>query len=443
MSTSGLMIQSIGNWFLRYRRYFFGAGTVILVAWSFHVVQFLQARPATLWMNMYWFSDIKGWGGLLEFLKELRTGIPPALATIEIISDILIQSVKWWIRDGYHVLIVMMFALPLYLVRGKWLDALIAWGLGLVFVAAMARISPGNPELYDAALGAFIMCYLVISQLSFRKTIRPWIGKLLAVSAGFFLAMIELARPFMLVLLPMLVAWNVYHYWPARHRVVYFLVPVLLLSGGWHLKLLTLNKGQVLWSNHSGSNLSGAWHPIVDWEHLDTVLLPEEPPIHKPLWKNLNTDTHTYNSQLRKQAVWDAMQKKPQQSWDHLVRQFFIFTGVRTNIYKHDPQGPLITIYRWSGRILFGLLGLLLAAALVRILRNPKKIFETESVILIFAAYISFIPIIGDTNEEARFLFPVLPLLMVISSYGIARGEAILKQIKSRPPEDAPPASTH
>lgn len=427
------MIAAAGNWINHHRKWIFLLGVLALAGFGFHAVQFLKARPSTLWMNMYWFSDIKGWSGAGRFFLELKTGIPPALSAIEVISDQLFQSVRWWSVDAYHVLIVLMFVLPLYFVRSKWSDALLTWALGGVFVAGMAAISPGNPELYDAAFPAFFLLYFIFSEQSFRSNQKNGLANTLAALAGFFLALTELTRPFMLVMLPLLVAWNLYHSWQAgRARILWFLVPLLLLSGGWHAKLLIFNRGQLLWSNHSGSNLSGGWYPVVDWAHLDTVLLPEDPPLRPPMWHNLNTYTHTYNSQLRKQAVWDAIRQKPGESWQHFVNQFFLFTGVRTDIYNHQPEGSLITVYRWCGRILLGVLGLLLLTLGVQLLKNPRKIFETRSVILIFTAYISFIPIIGDTNEEARFLFPVLPLLMITGSYGLAALEDLVQRVRQR-----------
>jgi hypothetical protein len=132
---------------------------------------------------------------------------------------------------------------------------------------------------------------------------------------------------------------------------------------------------------------------------------------------------------VRKQHVWDAMRAQPGKALQHFVDQLLIFTGVRTDIYVHRPEGPLITIYRWCGRLLFGVLGLLLLRLAFRLFKNPRVLFETESVILVFAAYISFIPIIGDTNEEARFLFPVLPLLMITASYGLGVAEPLLRRL--------------
>ena len=428
------MMEAAGNWLNRYRRGIFLAGVLLLTGYGFHTVQFLRARPATLWMNIYWFPDIGGWKGFRQYLLDLKTGIPPVLSSIEIISDQLFQTIRWWTVDVYHFFIVLMFVLPLYFVRRKWADALLAWGLGALFITAMAVISPGNPEMYDAAFPAFFLLYFFFSELSFRENPKAWQANTLAGLAGFFLSMTELARPFMLVMVPLLVIWNLWRLWPAgRARVLWFLLPLLLFSGGWHAKLLIFNRGQLLWSNHSGSNFSGAWYPFADWGYLDTIILPEEPPLHEPLWHNINTYTHGYNSQVRKNHVWTAMKAQPGKALNHFIDQLLIFTGVRTDIYVHQPQGPLITVYRWCGRALFVVLGLLLLALPFRIWKNPRSLFETETAILIFAAYISFIPIIGDTNEEARFLFPVLTLLMIVPSYGLAAVEPLIRRMRRRP----------
>ena len=163
-------------------------GIAGLIAYGFHAVQFLKARAATHWMNIYWLSDIRDWQELTVYWRELKTGIPPVLSTVEIVSVLLTGSARWWIVDAYHVFMVFAFVLPLYFVRRKWLDAILGWVLCLLFLTAVARISPANPEFYDVAFPCFALAYFIFTDLSFKKKYKPRILNLYALTAGFFLS---------------------------------------------------------------------------------------------------------------------------------------------------------------------------------------------------------------------------------------------------------------
>ena len=76
------------------------------------------------------------------------------------------------------------------------------------------------------------------------KAHNVWLGIVPAILGGFFLSMAELARPFMILLLPILLLICGYQYFQAKRPwlLAAFLLPVLVFSGGWHVKLLLHNE---------------------------------------------------------------------------------------------------------------------------------------------------------------------------------------------------------
>ena len=91
------------------------------------------------------------------------------------------------------------------------------------------------------------------------------------------LALLELTRPFMIFLLPLflVVEWHrIYLHAPRRQSALAaFLLPVVVLSGGWHLHLFLAHDHQIAWTNISGYNLQRAWEDfdpeIRAVQHLD------------------------------------------------------------------------------------------------------------------------------------------------------------------------------
>jgi hypothetical protein len=244
------------------------------------------------------------------------------------------------------------------------------------------------------------------------------------------LACLELTRPFIVFVVPFLIAYNLFHYSTHNRvhnrrrltrRLICFLLPILLLSGGWHSKLWLLNDGQFNWSNHAGSNLAMAWQPVVDANALGGALEPEEPRRGAMRWTHLDTDVHRRNSQARQHAVFEGVIRNPKLATKLLSEKVLHFMSVPTDMYQYQLRGPLITVYQWVGRFLFVGLLFLLVTNLVRVARDWQALFATEVVMTFYAAFVSFVSAIGGTHEGARFVIPVLPFLIVVAGRIITR----------------------
>ena len=403
---------------LNQHRFLLFSGLYIwFISYAYIALKSVTALPATRWMNIFNFGPFAEWENLITYFRDLRTGVPPVLSALEAFSFHWSESYQWVIQDFYRLSIILMLVLPVFLTRRRMGELMGCLAAAWLFLEAVLIIAPMNPQLYDTVLPAFLLLYLLFSHLSFDPKRKNWLALLLAFFAGFFLSMAELSRPFILMLLPFLLIYNYYHYRKLSWvRFMVFLVPVLLISGGWHLKLLIYNQGQIVWSNHSGFNLSNAWAGLVDWDEIAPQFQPEAPPLEENpwTWENINTQIHYENSKIRQRAVRSGMVSQPGKALGRFWERVVIFTGPRTDMYEGNPKGPVISLYRAVVHVLFWILGFLLIRSVLMIYRDRTYVFGSEFAIIFITGFMCFMPIIGENGEEARFTLSVLSWLMLI-----------------------------
>lgn len=412
---------------------------VLFSAWVYYAsfaTHPLYGVVSTAWMNVYSIFPEewpKSWQEIREFFWDLRTGIPPLFSFLEITAYKYTESVVWILKGFYRKAIIVMLLLPIFFSQRRVIDLSLLLLLATLFLEAIVLVHPANPQYYDVVFPSFIMLYLLLNRASWKGNYKPWIANALAITSGLFLTWAELSRPFMIALVPLLILWSLYHYIKAKkiRRFLYFLIPIILFSGLWHAKLL-YRHNQLIWSNHSGQNFLQAWLHMVDFDELQKQFHPEEPPLQEGLWNNINTEVHYQNTEMRKSAAIEAITSNPGEAWKHFVYKTLVFTGPRTQMYAHDPQGPIIDIYKLVGRSLFILLGILMLESLVRVIRDPKQLASMRIAIIGITAFLSLMPIIGEDGEEARFAVSVLPFLMICAVYGAESIEELLAWIKKR-----------
>lgn len=427
------LLRQLGGWLRRDHRWALAALYAAWIYYASFATHRVIAEPATSWMRIYSYRDFGSWTSILEYLRDLRTGIPPALSAVELISFKLSGSIAWIIKGLYRKSMILMLLLPALLVPFRWRTALPVLGAAAILLEGILLVyANGNAQIYDVMLPAFVLMFFALHRGSLG-TARPWLGGALALLAGFFLAMAELARPFMLAMLPLLLLYAGREYALRRQwkRLIWLLLPVLLISGGWHLKLLLRQDGQILWSNHGGSNLFRAWMPLVDQERVRPLLEPEAPPLNDFgwAWPNLNTEVHTRNSALLGRAVREGVAAHPREAIAMLWDKALIFMHPQTKLYDHDPQGPWISAYRLLVRGLFGVLAIMLLRALLRAIRRPASILELETMAAGLTLFLTLMPVIGEAGEEARFLVSVLPMLLLTAAMG---AEAAAQGVQQR-----------
>lgn len=386
------------------------AGFAIYASFATHKV---AALPATRWMNIFNFGPFETWQGVWDYLWNLRTGVPPAISAVEVISFKLTGSYEWVIKGLYRKALIAMIILPIFFTPRRIRDYLLHYALSWVMLFALIKIVMGNAQVYDVLLPVFLMLFLGLFRWSKQMDHRPGWQLALVTFSGFFLSMAELARPFMIALLPILLIYIGYHLWGNKKQLLLFLLPVLLFSGGWHAKLL-LRHGQLIWSNHSGSNLVGAWAPLLDHPALDATLEPEAPPleVNDWTWENLNTEAHAHNSAKRKAAVAAAIKAQPAAARDHFLQKIETFTEPQVGMYAYHPEGWAVDAYKGIIHAAFWMLGFLLLRALWSSIRNWRYVFSTEAMLIGTTAFLTLMPVIGESGEEARFLVSVVPFLI-------------------------------
>lgn len=418
-------MAKILTWLRTYRR------PLLLLLCAFIVYQYaisqanqykLFAWPATRWMNIYNYADFQSWEQVGDYFLELRTGVPPVASLLEIIAYKTTDTWKPITEGLYRQFLALLFALPFFFLRGRWWEVVLGLAVAWVMVDSTMIVHKGNPQLYDVMLPVFLMLYFLFSKAS-QSSLR---GTLIwAVLAGFFLSMAELSRPFMIAIIPLFLLYQGFLYFKTdkpkgKAKFIAFLVPLLLFSGAWHAKLL-VRHGQLIWSNHGGSNLVNAWQPIVDFKALNPQLQTEAPPLMDNAWTatNLNTEVHAINSKLRSKAVVEGVKAHPWEAWQHFQYKANVFLEPRVDMYAYKPDADILVAYKWLVNAAYGILGFLVVRLLSIVWVKPRYLLSEEAALVVLTVFLTVMPIIGENGEEARFMVSVLPLLLLTAYYGL------------------------
>lgn len=360
------------------------------------------------WMYIFQVQDFAGWAAVLEFFRDLRIAIPPWLAALEFIDYALTGTNDWVPVYLYRASMVGAFVLALALTYPSFRRLALSVPLAILFLAAARLIHPAGPNVYDAVYPLLLLGYFLVLRAA------PGSG-LAALAAGLLLALAELTRPFVLLLLPILllgVAAN-----PALRRasrLLPFLLPLVVLSGGWHAYQFRAH-GQVFWSNHGGYNLQRAW-PMVEMP----PLVPETvPPKRAPdRMESFNTPEHVENSRRLQQAILGHIVAHPLASAMHALERVSALVSGEVVLHGEVPSSPVIAAYQVVVKYpaLWMLLGALtIAIAIVVHPRRAGRILADDGNLLILATAATIaIVALTEAGEEARFMIALLPALAAV-----------------------------
>jgi hypothetical protein len=379
------------------------------------------AWPATSWMFIYSPGDFATTRDLITFLEELRAPIPPAISAAEIIDFQLTGTTDVVTNYLYKATLVGAYLLALWLTYPSLSRLILSFVTSIIFLWATTLVHPLNPQVYDAFLPFFILMSLAL--LRVVTSVPPGksgVAYVVCGFAGFFLSMAELARPFMLAVLPILLVGAYLRLRGAVQRLfAVLLVPLALFSGVWHAHLITAHH-QLLSTNHSGFNLLRAWRetPI----RLN-ALVPEahRNPVAKDRWPNLNTAEHYVNSQVLERDVLTYILTNPGQALPHAVAQIVHFISAPTSTYagtSHErtvPYHPVLGVYRVvaPASFLFMLANVVvLAVYTIKAGARFHLVLAFPENLLLIVAFLSLLVLsLGEANEEARLVISMLPLL--------------------------------
>lgn len=395
--------------------------TAALVTIGAVLVRDAVATPATTWMHMYRPGDFPRAADLFGFLRELRVPIPPAIAAAEILAFQRCGSTDLVTADFYRIALIGAYVLALWLTYPSFARMAASFLASVVFLWATVVIHPANPQVYDIALPFFALGFVTLvgiaGALQFR---RHGVALACSMGAGLCLSLTELSRPFVLVLLPLLIAGSYRCLAADRRLFVGLLIPLCVLSGTWHVHLFAAHD-QVLASNYSGFNLRRAWPqaPLPEGMY-ETSTQPGD----AVRWPNINTAEQRMASRRLQRVILSYMIAHPVEAGVHAVRLLVRFAAPQTAFYGGvAPPDRILSAYRIvaPASFLFAIAsGCLLA---FRVLRVPRLWLHTlgspDSLLLIIACGSLLALGLGEAHEEARLALSLLPLL---AAYPMPRG---------------------
>ncbi|MCC7048202.1 MAG: hypothetical protein IT562_15925 [Alphaproteobacteria bacterium] len=379
------------------------AGFVVFAAF---LVRDAVGVPSIAWMNHYAPQDFPTPRSLVDLLWNTRLPLPPLLTAAEILNfqfDGTTGLVTAWL---YRFCLVASYALALWLARRCVAQFAVALALSVVFLWATTVIHPAGAWVYDLLLPTLLLGFVACLRLA-GGVERAWPAFL----AGLFLSLAELTRPYMVLLLPLLAGGALVRLWQAPRRLrIAFVLPLVALSGAWHLHQFA-SHGQIAWSNHGGFNLLNAW-PMVGVP--DLVPESQEPAAAGRYWQ-LDTQAHSENNRRAASAVLGFVMANPLRALVHAAERVGILVSAPVAYMRSDPRHWILPLYRVAARYaaVYALLAAscIVLAALWRPRAAPRLLARTDNLLLLTAALSLLVVAIADHGEEARFLLMLLPLL--------------------------------
>ena len=379
-----------------------------------NLVAGMDSIPSVGWMFMHHPDDFRdySWAAIFDFLWSLRTGIPPFFAGLELVLVKLTGSAEWVTVYGYQMALISVYLLAMLLARVSpwryWISVLVSG----VFFYTTVLVHPGLPVSYDLFFPLFFLLFVTFLRWATTEMEGRW-AIFAAVLSGFFLAMTELSRPFVIYWMPVMLvlAWRML----GRSRKLWlgFLAPIVMISGLWHAHLY-LDFRQLTFTNHTGANLARGWPQVVHDTPIDET---QGVAVRPGRWFDRNTEVHTQNSQMLERAVFKYWRDNPWASVRHLAYRLRELLSAKTQLYSHDPQSWVFWFY---GPMVWLMVGISLAGAGIwareacgRGEGIDWKVEGGDIIVTGFTFYCLLVLAIGEAGEEARLLISVLPILAV------------------------------
>lgn len=377
---------------------------------SVRLLSTYMGKPAVHWMFFVRGTHVPPIEDLPAFWKELRTGIPPVLATAEIVTCNLFGDFGFITVYGYRIAIILVFWLSFVLLSESFLSTAVSFVSSIVFLLVTGFEHRRMPEVYDIFAPLCFLLFLLCLKLATKEV--AYGRDSLCLAAGFFLSMVELLRPYVIAILPFLLLFA--YLGLRRHgrgHIAYFLIPLLLFSGSWHLKLLYFNDGQIIWSNFSGYNMIRCWRQL----YPDMRGIEYRDPLRGSGAKReyINSPAFARSSiELRREMTPEIV--------GHPIRSAMFVLGTRIpevlNGYSAKKM-PFVSpvLQRLHPPIIWVSALLMYIYLLFAVARSVQKrtldgLAEPECILAFYVISSVFIFAIGEYGEEFRFLISLSPL---------------------------------
>jgi hypothetical protein len=378
------------------------------------------ATASVTWMRMLDLERFRSAGDVWSYLVELRTGIPPVLSALELLWWVHFHDLKLFSGILYPVSIALAFTLALVVQPARPAHRAALFLLGLFLAYQGVEVHAGNPANYDPLFALLLLGYFLLIDAWVRTRRVSWLAM-----AGLCLSMLELLRPFMIFMLPLFLMVELHRihlmapqltthrHWSA---LTAFLLPVVVLSGGWHAHLYLAHDHQITWTNISGYNLQRAWEDmdpeIRAFQRLSDL------PHNGELWVDLNTSEIYRKSEELKRMIVGKILENPAGAAVHLANRLATFIDSPTKMYSHDPRGLGIAVYRKVMSALILLLPAYVVASTFLLLRRRRwPWLDQRWWLAVSTLLIALLVTLGEQGEEARFQFTILPMLLAVAGF--------------------------
>lgn len=376
------------------------------------------------WMNTFQAENIPShsWQQIIASLGELRTGIPPILAIFDML---ILKLFGYQIATGiyalcYDITVIIIYIIPIFLFSRTIVQQLIGFVFAVIFLHGTILIHPTNPAIYDILYPLFILAFIWSLKKVSKNHDHPVSLARYSVLAGLFLSITELLRPFFLIIMIVVIFLTFLQYQKlSRRYFLYFLLPILILSGGWHLKLLLFNDGQITWTNISGYNIQRAWEYVVEWPELPDdaqAIMVYDRNTDRYVPAYLNTSTYYEGSQQLQKAFFTYVIQNPidAANWGiYLVKELLT---PKTQMFQGEgPTALEMNLYRLAVNIMVLIFITNLMNMFQHFLRNPMaEANRLETILIVITTGTILFLAIGDRGEEARFILSILPMWVAL-----------------------------
>ena len=410
-------------------RFLLMCGAFLVPVWGY------TATSAVTWMRTLDLETFRTAADVWDYLAGLRTGIPPVLSTLELLWWVNFRDLTLFSDLLYPLTVASAFALAVLIQPERFRLRAAVLILGLFMAHRGVAVHAGNPANYDPLFALLTLGYFLLVRAWLRDR-RP--GRLAA--AGLCLSLLELTRPFMIFLLPLFLAVEVHRIArtaPGRAgALAAFLIPVAILSGGWHLHVWLAHDHQIAWTNVSGFNLQRAWEDF-DPDIRSARRLEELPRVREgadELWADLNTSEVYRESEALKSLIVARILEDPVRAAGHVLDRLAVFASAPTRMYDRDPQGIGILAYRGVVTVLLlTMAGYAAVGAAVLISRGCWPWLDQRWWLAASTLLVVILVSIGERGEEGRFIFSILPMLLAVGGFALASVPNSGRAGKSRP----------
>lgn len=409
---------------------------IVLILFGIYSTRGLDSSPALTWMDIYWLEDFKNysWKDILVFIQQNKLPLPPVIIFAELTSLKLFSSTYVITSLLYKIALILPYLLIMSFAKTSPHRMTCVFLVSCLFMYCSINIHRGNPQGYDVFLPFFIILFIKFIHGSIScNSIQT--KKILAFGAGLCLSMAELSRPFMIYLTPVLIITVLLRYLnlkvESRKLILYFLLPIIFLSGLLHLNLY-VNHGQINFSNHAGFNLHRAWSRLVPMPTL--VDEPTTQSLSPNRGENWNTEEHHINSKIIQTAIFKHWLTQPIASMSFGISLLSEFMTASIDIYGHRPNSIFLQTYRFLYQILSSLLLINFILLLILLLKHRERIKTItlpDNLLILIGASLICIFAISEKAEEARFVISTLPFVGALSLVRINDKASIATKINT------------